>query len=477
MISGTNMARWYTTIIREAELVDYAPIRGCTVIRPYGYAIWELFKESLNNHLRRTGHQAAYFPLLIPERFVQEEAEYVDKLVLPRVLTVTQAGGQILQDPLVIRPTSETIVSYMFARWIRSYRDLPLKIYQWSNVARWESRTHPLLKAVEILWLEGHTAHATHREAIDEVDLIASLFVETLQECLAIPVIMGPEPEGRKFAGSVSTYSVETLMPNGKSLQVAAVYDLGQKFTRAFDVLYTDSENNLRCCWTTNWGLSVRVIGATVLIHGDDIGLRLPPKIAPIQVIILPVYTDDIEKTQYIANVCYRTRQELESVGIRAHIDERVAASLGKRIRQWEVKGVPIRIEIGVRELESELASVARRDTSNSKVRLSLSFESLPYRVNELLADIQNSLFDQALASQTQRTTNVSTYQSLKKVLETSWATAEWCGLSKCEQGIKEDMGAVIRCFILDKRREFNMGRCFRCGSRSAGMALFGRGF
>ncbi|MEL7658021.1 MAG: aminoacyl--tRNA ligase-related protein, partial [Bacillota bacterium] len=284
-MSDITLSQWYSTIIQEAKIADYGPVHGSLVIRPYGFAIWNQLRDVLDQKLGASGHQQAYFPLLIPEKFIRDQSNYIENFA-PRVLTVTKVSDRELAEPLVLRPTSETIVTHMFSKWIDSYRDLPLKLYQWSNIARWEERTRPLIKNVEILWLEGHTAHTTHQEALEEVIAITNLFKTFLTETLSIPVYSGIEPDGRRFAGSLDTYTVEALMPDGKVLQLAAAYDLGQKFSRAFRATFRDSDNLNHHCWTTNWGLGFRLIAASMLVHGDSDGLRLPPEIAPVQVLI-----------------------------------------------------------------------------------------------------------------------------------------------------------------------------------------------
>lgn len=471
-----SISERYTQIIKDAELADYGPVRGCLVIRPYGFSIWQQLKDLLDKKLQETGHQPAYFPLLIPEKFITDEMEYVEGLS-PRVFTVTEAGGEKLDEPLVIRPTSETVISYMFAKWIDSYRDLPLRIYQWSNVVRWEYRTRPFIKETEILWLEGHTAHATHKESMEEVRIIVSIFVNYMKDFLAIPVIWGVEPQGRKFAGSLDTFTVESLMPDGNALQLASVYDLGQRFSKAFDVFYRDKDNEITLCWTTNWGLGFRLIGAIALVHGDERGLRLPPKIAPIQVVVLPIYTKDEEWQSKIDNFCDQLFHNLVKLGIRVQISKSDVDSISHRIRHWEVRGVPLCILIGKKEIDTQEIPVLRRDFTIGENKVSIPFHSIGDNVCDLLNQIQMSLYEQALTFQRESTSIAFDLESFAKNLNSGWVLAEWCESEKCEKTITMKFGSVIRCIIGEKHDIQKTGRCFYCGRKSKNITLFAKGF
>ena len=473
--SETELGNWYSNIVLKAELADYGVTRGDIVIRPYGFAIWEQIIVALNEKLQSTGHQQAYFPLLLPEKLIEDEKKYIENLS-PKVFTVTKGGGDELKEPLVIRPTSETIISYMFAKWIKSHRDLPLKLYQWSNIARWEERTRPFIKGREILWLEGHTAHSCHADAINEVKLICNIFEETLKNSLSIPVIFGQETESRKFVGSLNTYTAEAIMPNGQALQLAAVYDLGQIFSNAFDISFHTSDNKVNHCWTTNWGLGFRLIGSLILVHGDDRGLRLPPKIAPTQIIIIPVFVNK-RGTEEIKDYCSNVYNELVRNNFRIGISNLEFGSVKQAIEYWEMKGVPIIILIGNQEINKQTATILRRDYPLNKNKIECSICQTKEIVSDLLKEIQISLYEQALNFQTENITAVEQITELEKKINDGWVVAKWCNSKDCENKIISQFGKIIKCTIPDFSEMTVSENCFACNSPANNITLFAKSY
>ena len=380
--------QWYTDIIQEAELADYSPVKGTMVIRPYGYAIWENIQEYLDNRFKETGHKNAYFPLFIPKSFIEKEAEHVEGFS-PELATVTHAGGKELEEPLIVRPTSETIINHMFSKWISSHRDLPLLINQWANVVRWEMRTRLFLRTSEFLWQEGHTAHATKEEANEEAIQMLNIYEEFVQNIAAVSVTKGLKSELEKFAGAEKTYSIEAMMLDKKALQAGTSHELGQNFSKAFEIEYSDENNKLQNPFQTSWGVSTRLIGMIIMAHGDDKGLKLPPNLAPIQVVIVPIIPSKDDKNKVMENV-----ENIKTMlsNYRLSIDDREEVTPGYKFNEWELKGVPIRIEIGPRDIENNKVILSRRDIDNSKEEVSI--EKLKSTIDQLIIDIQNNMFD-----------------------------------------------------------------------------------
>ncbi|MEA3459376.1 MAG: proline--tRNA ligase, partial [Chloroflexota bacterium] len=358
-----DFSRWYTDIVQKAELADYAPVKGCMVIRPYGYALWENIKEALDRRFKATGHVNAYFPLFIPMSFLQKEAEHVAGFS-PELAVVTHGGGKKLEEPLAVRPTSETVIGHMYAKWVRSYRDLPILINQWCNIVRWEMRTRLFLRTTEFLWQEGHTAHATADEAQEETMRMLDVYVDFATNDAAIPVISGRKSEAERFAGAVTSYAIEAMMGDKRALQAGTSHFLGQNFAKAFDIKYLDRNNELQYCWTTSWGVSTRMIGAIVMVHGDDQGLILPPKLAPIQVVIIPIWHSEEEREVVLAEA---GKMVADLGDLRCHVDDREEYTPGWKFNQWEMKGVPLRLEIGPRDVEKGQAVLARRDAEEKR--------------------------------------------------------------------------------------------------------------
>ena len=409
-----NLSDWYTDVILKAELADYAPVKGTMVIRPYGYALWEKVQEIFNGMMRTRGVENAYFPLFIPHSLLEKEKEHVEGFS-PELALVTIAGGEKLKDPLVIRPTSETIMYAMYAKWVHSWRDLPVLINQWCNVVRWEKRTYLFLRTTEFLWQEGHTVHATEEEAIDMVMTAQDWYRQILEDYLAIPVYQGTKSSTEKFAGAKTTYSNEALMPDGKALQSATSHNLGQNFSKVFDITFQTKEGKMDHGWQTSWGLSTRALGGLFLIHGDDNGVILPPKIAPIQLVIMPIKKKDGDAKVLLAR-CEEIRETLTNSGVRVKVDGREEPSVGRRFNEWEVKGVPIRLEIGPRELEADTIVLVRRDTGE---KVTAPRKEIITSVQKLLEDIQTSLFEKAKKFRDDNTRDAVSYDEFKKIMST----------------------------------------------------------
>ncbi len=465
-----DFSEWYTQVIQRAELADYSPVRGCMVIRPYGYALWENIQQSLDRRFKETGHQNAYFPLFIPYSFIQKESQHIQGFA-PQLAIVTHGGGKELEEPLVVRPTSETIIGYMYAQWIRSYRDLPVLINQWCNVVRWELRTRPFLRTMEFLWQEGHTAHATYEEAEEETLKILNIYRDFAENEAAIPVILGKKSESEKFAGALHTYTMEAMMGNKWALQAATSHNLGQNFSRAFEIRYLDRNNQLQYCWTTSWGLSTRFIGAIVMVHGDEKGLKLPPKLAPIQVIIVPIWKSDEEKERVLARI-EELKPQLRS--FRVKVDDREEYTPGWKFNEWELRGVPLRIEIGPRDVETGQVVLARRDTGE---KWTVSTDDLGSKVEKALEEIQANLFQMARKFRDENTYRLNDYNEFKRIIESDggFVIAPWCESAQCEEAIKEETKATIRCIPFEQ--DGKVDRCIYCGKEATIKALFARAF
>lgn len=467
-----DFSRWYNEVVQRADLADYAPVRGCMVIKPYGYTLWENIKEGLDRRFKATGHVNAYFPLFIPFGFIQKEAEHV-KGFSPELAIVTVGGGKELEEPLVVRPTSETIIGHMYAKWIQSYRDLPVLINQWANVVRWEMRTRLFLRTMEFLWQEGHTAHATAEEAMEETLRILDLYAEFAVEDAAIPVIKGQKSESEKFAGAVTSFTIEAMMGDRRALQAGTSHFLGQNFARAFDIRFLDENNRLQYVWTTSWGLSTRMVGAVVMVHGDDQGLVLPPKLAPIQAVVVPIWRDEGERA-VVLEAAMRVRAALEP-GVRLKVDDRDEVSPGWKFNDWEMRGVPLRIEVGPRDVAQGRVTLARRDRPGKEGKAIVPMEGLAGAVQELMAEIQANLYRRAQAFRDEHTQYVEDFESLRAAVADGFAYAWWCGSAECEAKVKEETTATIRCIPLDQ--EGGQGGCVVCGGRSEARAVFGRAY
>ena len=438
--------QWYTDIIQEAELADYSPVKGTMVIRPYGYAIWENIQEYLDNRFKETGHKNAYFPLFIPKSFIEKEAEHVEGFS-PELATVTHAGGKELEEPLIVRPTSETIINHMFSKWISSHRDLPLLINQWANVVRWEMRTRLFLRTSEFLWQEGHTAHATKEEANEEAIQMLNIYEEFVQNIAAVSVTKGLKSELEKFAGAEKTYSIEAMMLDKKALQAGTSHELGQNFSKAFEIEYSDENNKLQNPFQTSWGVSTRLIGMIIMAHGDDKGLKLPPNLAPIQVVIVPIIPSKDDKNNVMENV-----ENIKTMlsNYRLSIDDREEVTPGYKFNEWELKGVPIRIEIGPRDIENNKVILSRRDIDNSKEEVSI--EKLKSKIDQLLIDIQNNMFDISKKHMEENTIHVDSKEDLIETLNNKegFVTCYWSENKDDELEIKELTSATIRCYPID---------------------------
>lgn len=464
-------ARWYTDTILQSELADYAPVRGCMVIRPYGFALWEQIQGALDKMIKDTGHSNAYFPLLIPESFMTKEKEHVEGFA-PECAVVTHGGGKKLDEPLIVRPTSETIINHMFAKWVQSWRDLPILINQWANVVRWEMRTRLFLRTLEFLWQEGHTAHATAEEAEEEARKMLEVYATLAEEWLALPVLRGEKTERERFAGAVRTYCIEGMMRDGKALQAGTSHFLGQNFAKAFEIQFQTKDGNLEHVWQTSWGVSTRLVGAVVMGHGDDKGLILPPKIAPVQVVIVPIYKTDEEKAT-VTQKCNEIEQALKPV-CRVHFDGRDNYTPGFKFNHWEQKGVPIRINIGPKDVANNVVEIARRDTGE-KIR-GVSQASLPNEVAGLLIQVQKAIFDRALKFRQENTVKVETYEELTRALDNKNVFVEcyWAGSGEDEDKIKAETKATIRCLDFAEASE---GKCMFTGKATKKKAVFARAY
>jgi prolyl-tRNA synthetase len=438
---------WYTDIIQQAQLADYSPVKGTMVIRPYGYSIWENVQSYLDKKFKKTGHQNAYFPLFIPNSFIQKEAEHVEGFS-PELAMVTHAGGKELEEPLVVRPTSETIINHMFAKWIKSHRDLPMLINQWANVVRWEMRTRMFLRTSEFLWQEGHTAHATEEEATEEAIKMLEIYAEFAENAAAVSVVKGIKSANERFAGATRTYSIEAMMKDMKALQAGTSHELGQNFSKAFEIQFSDEENNLKHPYQTSWGVSTRLIGMIIMAHGDDKGLNLPPKLAPHQVVIIPITPNENTKSLVLdatAKIADKLGQDC-----RVHIDDRDNLSPGFKFNEWELKGVPLRIEIGPRDVENNSVVFSRRDGVEGKFNVSIP--DINAKVMESLEDIHNKLLDSSKTFREENTKHVESYEDLINTLnsEAGFVTCYWDENSKDEDKVKADTKATLRCYVLN---------------------------
>jgi prolyl-tRNA synthetase len=468
-----DFSEWYNQLVLRAELADYAPVRGCMIVRPYGWALWENIQQALDRRFKATGHVNAAFPLLIPRSFIDKEQSHVAGFS-PELAVVTIGGGEKLEEPLVIRPTSETIIGHAYAKWIQSYRDLPVLINQWNSVVRWELRTKLFLRTLEFYWQEGHTAHATFAEAEAETRQMLEIYTDFAINEAAVPVIPGRKSASERFAGADQTYSIEAMMGDGKALQAGTSHNLGQNFAKAFNIRYLDREGVLQYCWTTSWGLSTRFIGAIIMVHGDDQGLILPPRLAPTQVVIVPIYKTDEEKAQ-VFDAARKIRDALLAVGLRVRTDEREGASPGFKFNDWEMRGVPLRIEIGPKDLAKGSVVLARRDKPGKEGKSFQPQQGLPAVVSSLLDEIQAALLARARAFRDAHTSEPKNYHEFKAAVETGFALAFWCGSEECEAKIKEETKATVRCIPLAQPE--GAGACILCGKPSKEKGLFGHAY
>ena len=456
-----NFSDWYNQVVIAAELADYAPVRGCMVVRPYGWALWENLQAALDKRFKETGHVNAAFPLFIPMSFMEKEKEHVEGFS-PELAVVTVGGGEKLEEPLVVRPTSETIIGHMYAKWIKSYRDLPILINQWGNVVRWELRTKLFIRTLEFYWQEGHTAHATEREAQEETLRMLDIYADFAVNEAAVPVIPGRKTDNEKFSGAVDT----------RALQAGTSHFLGQNFSKAFDIQYLDRNNQLQHVWTTSWGLSTRFIGAIIMIHGDDQGLILPPKVAPTQIVIVPIFRNDEEKSK-VMQVVEKIQTELNEY--RVEVDDREEVTPGYKFNDWELRGVPLRIEVGPKDVAKGTVALARRDFPGKEGRNFVSQENLSLQVGEMLSMIQSTLFEKAVAFRDANTHEPENFTSFKEIIGHGWAFAWWCGGNHCEQKIKEETKATIRCIPLEQPD--GEGRCIYCGEPAVEKVYFAKAY
>ena len=464
-----DFSQWYTDVITQTGLCDYAPVRGCMIFRPYGYAIWERIQAEMDRRFKETGHENVYFPMLIPESLLLKEAEHVEGFA-PEVAWVTQGGSEKLQERLAVRPTSETIFCAMFSKWVQTWRDLPMKYNQWCSVMRWEKATRPFLRTSEFLWQEGHTIHATPEEAEEETLQMLEIYRDVAESVLALPVYVGQKSEKEKFAGARATYSMEAMMQDGKALQAGTSHNFGTNFSEAYDIQFQNREGKLEHAYETSWGVSTRLIGAIIMTHGDERGLRLPPRIAPVQAVILPIASHKPGVTE----ACGKLFRELTEAGYRVKLDDRDTVSAGFKFNDWELKGVPVRLEVGPRDLENGVVTVFRRDLCE---KTTLPLENLASRLGELLQEIQDELYRQARAFRDERTVEVHDMEELGKAVETGFARAMWCGEQACEDAIKERFNASSRNMPFDQERYRFGDRCVCCGKEARHVMYFAKAY
>ena len=467
-----DYSEWYTDVIRQAQLADYAPVRGCMVIRPYGFALWENVKEGLDRRFKETGHENACFPLFIPMSFIEKEAEHVEGFK-PELAVVTHGGGKELEEPLAVRPTSETIIGHMYSQWIQSYRDLPVLINQWANVVRWELRTRLFLRTMEFFWQEGHTAHATAEEAQEETLRMLDLYTDFAANDAAIPVIPGRKSESEKFPGAEASYSIEAMMGDKRALQSGTSHFFGQNFAKAFEIQYQDENGVQQYCWTTSWGVSTRMVGAIIMAHGDDQGLILPPRLAPIQVVVVPIWKTDAEKGEVMGTI----EQVKTAIGdrVRLKIDDRDEYSPGWKFNEWELKGVPLRIEIGPRDIQKAQVVLARRDQPGREGKTTAPLAGLADAVTDLLDAIQKDLLRRNTEFRDANTFEPTDYDSLQEAVDQGFARAPWCGDIGCEDKVKEDTKATTRCIPFDQPDK--NGKCVVCGNPAEEVIIFARAY
>ncbi|MFL6139567.1 MAG: proline--tRNA ligase [Frankiaceae bacterium] len=466
-----DFSAWYNDVVYRAELVDRGPVKGTMVIRPYGYRIWELLQAELDGRIKDTGHQNAYFPLFIPESYLRREAEHVEGFS-PELAVVTHAGGKELEEPLIVRPTSETVIGEFMAKWISSHRDLPMLLNQWANVVRWELRPRMFLRTTEFLWQEGHTAHADEDDAMRETMLALDFYTEVARDIAAIPVVAGEKTAGERFAGAQRTFAIEGMMRDGRALQAGTSHFMGTNFAKAFDITYAGEDGQLALCHTTSWGMSTRMIGGVIMTHGDDKGLVLPPRLAPYQVVIVPIGRGDA--ASQVLEAAGSLAAGLKGAGLRVHVDERPQVSPGYKFNDWEMRGVPVRLELGPRDLEGGVVTMSLR-TGGDKEQVAL--DAAASRLPAVLDGVQDELLRRATEFRDSRTATVDTWEAFADAVATGWALALHCGRAECEDDIKAETTATPRCVPLDGAPE--SGTCIRCDAPSAygTRVLFGRSY
>ena len=464
---GENFSQWYTDVVLQADLMDYTPVRGCMAIKPYGYGIWELIQKELDARFKATGHENVSMPMLIPESLLLKEADHVEGFA-PEVAWVTQGGTEPLQERLAVRPTSETIFCTMYSKWVQSWRDLPLKYNQWCSVMRWEKTTRPFLRTAEFLWQEGHTVHATAEEAQEETMLMLRVYHEFCENVLAVPVYSGQKSDKEKFAGARATYSVEAMMQDGKALQSGTSHNFGTNFAEPFEITYLSKDGKLEYCHETSWGVSTRLIGAIIMTHGDERGLKLPPKVAPIQAVILPIAAHK----GGVMEKCQEIRDQLAAAGIRVRLDDRDNVSAGWKFNEWELKGVPVRLEVGPRDLEAGQVLCVRRDTFEKKP---LPLDGLAGAVKATLGDVHRNMFEIARAFRDEHTKVVHNMDELTAQVDGGYAKAMWCGDQACEDRIKELTGATSRNMPFDQTPVDDT--CVCCGKKADKVMYFAKAY
>jgi len=463
-----DFSQWYTDVILKTDMVDYAPVKGCMVIKPYGYGVWEEIQRVTDRRFKETGHKNAYFPLLIPESFLKKEADHFEGFA-PEVLWVTHGGSEELAERLFIRPTSETIICTMYSKWVQSYRDLPVLINQWANVIRWEKTTRPFLRTAEFLWQEGHTVHATEEEAQEETLRMLEVYRQVAEDELAMPVILGQKSDKEKFAGANKTYTMEAMMHDGKALQAGTSHNLGQNFAKMFDIQFLDKDGVRKYGWSTSWGVSTRLIGGIIMVHGDNRGLKMPPRVAPIQVVVLPIAFHKegvLEKALEIKNELAKT--------FRVEFDDRDTYSPGWKFNYWEMKGVPLRLEIGPKDIEKGQVTAVRRDTLE---KFTLPMEGLTEKIKEILDDIHQTMFNNALKNREAKTYTTTDYEEIKRIMKETpgFVKTMWCGSRECEDKLKEETAATIRCLPFEQ--EHLGDTCPFCGKKAEHMVYIAKAY
>jgi prolyl-tRNA synthetase len=468
-----DFSQWYLDVVLKAELADYGPVKGCMVIRPYGFAVWEAMQADLDRRIKETGHVNAYFPLLIPKSFLEKEKEHVEGFS-PECAWVTVGGGEELEEPLAIRPTSESMICSMYAKWVRSWRDLPVLINQWANIVRWEKVTRPFLRTTEFLWQEGHTLHATEEEAEEETMRMLGVYRSFYEEILAVPVVPGRKSQSEKFAGALRTYSIEALMGDGKALQGATSHNLGQHFSTAYGIEFLDRNQGRAKPWSTSWGASTRMIGGLIMTHGDEAGLILPPRVAPYQVVIVPIPPRKGDWSESVLPKAREVLTTLRAAGIRAHLDDRDTQQPGFKYADWEMRGVPLRLELGPRDIEKDQCVLVRRDT---REKAFTPLAGAPARVRALLDAVQRDLLERARKFVADNTTRVSSWDEFRQIMagRRGFLIAGWCGDAACEAKIKEETKATVR--VIPIEGDARPGSCVRCGEPSEREVYFAQAY
>lgn len=468
-----DFSEWYNQLVVRADLADYAPVRGCMVVKPYGWALWENFCSWLDAEFKKTGHVNAAFPTLIPMSFFEKEKEHVEGFA-PELAVVTHGGGAELEEKLAVRPTSETIIGHMYAKWIKSWRDLPLLIVQWGSVMRWELRTKLFLRTAEFYWHEGHTAHASEEEAKEEMYRILDIYERFCLEEAAIPALKGTKSETERFAGAQITTSIEAMMWDKRALQSGTSHYFGDNFAKAFDIQFLNKDNKLTYAQTTSWAISSRIIGAMIMVHGDDNGLVLPPRLAPIQAVVVPIFKNDAEKEK-VMGVADRIFAELKAAGVRVKFDDRDNVSSGFKFNDWEMRGVPVRVEIGPKDVEKGTVALARRDKPGKEGKTFVSQEGIVETVKNLLTDVQAALLKRATEYRDANIHNAENYEDLKKAVQDGWAFAYWCESTECEKKVKEEAKATTRNIPFNQPD--TEGKCVVCGKQSKRKVYFAKAY